>query len=394
MFNDAQGLPCASRALNSCCKCLFAVQYLPQGSILVNGLLALFQSTSVSFWYQWVKNITTEVQNRLSLTKRREKVETLGKAEGNKEVAKRLLAVMQSSRSKRYDPNTSMIMYQYSNGKGADLKKQRIPNFALSFLHAAAIQGLDKDINELTSLEGKKTSYRYSFLNYIAEQQDYYFLYPSSLKKLDGASPKLFLMYQTYILQYPIKTLHTAYKIAEYLKSNADTEKLAVNIERETKKQNTVRKWVVNMVGEEVITFDEYYDLFVRSPSDRRNPWMLVKYFMLTDKPIEFKNVVEQNVSYYKQEYKDRVIKVGTMIFDEYLASKGRNRFVKLLGRFARGDINRNWLITRFERLADNDENFNYNENWNSLCKSEQGKEDVYQLLYLFRLLWTALVSR
>jgi hypothetical protein len=143
------------------------------------------------------------------------------------------------SRSKKYDPNTALIMYQYSNGKEANLKKQRIPNFALNFLHAAAIQGLDQDINKLTSLEGRKTSYRYSLLNCIAEQQDYDFLYPSRLKKLDGASPRLFLMYQTYILKYPTKTLHTAYKVAEYLKSKVDSEKLAVNIEIQIKKQNT-----------------------------------------------------------------------------------------------------------------------------------------------------------
>ena len=218
ILNDAQGLPCASRALNSCGKCLFAVQYLPQGSILVNGLLALFQSTSIPFWYQWVKNLTSFVGDRLALAKHADKVETRGKEEGNKEVANSLLTVMQKSRSKRYDPNTSMIMYQYSNSKGADLKKQRIPNFALNFLHAAAIDGLDQEIKELTYLEGKKTSYKYSFLNCIAEQQDYFLLYPLRSKELDGASLELFLLYQTYILKHSNRSLHTAYKIAEYLK--------------------------------------------------------------------------------------------------------------------------------------------------------------------------------
>jgi hypothetical protein len=99
----------------------------------------------------------------------------------------------------------------------------------------------------LTYLEGKKTSYKYSLLNCIAEQQDYCLLYPSRSKKLDGATPELFLLYQTYILKYPVKALHTAYKIAEYLKSKVDSEKLAVNIERDTKKQNTVKKWIINM---------------------------------------------------------------------------------------------------------------------------------------------------
>jgi hypothetical protein len=389
MLNDAQGLPCASRPLNSCGKCLFAVQYLPQGSILVNGLLALFQSTSIPFWYQWVKDLTSAIEDRLALARRAAKVETLGKEEGNKEVANRLLTVMQNS--KRYDPNTSMIMYQYSNGKGADLKKQRIPNFALNFLHKATIDNLGQDIRELTNLEGKKTSYQYSFLNCIAEQQDYYLLYPSRSRKLDGASPDLFLLYQTYILKYSSRSLHTAHKIAENIKSKVDVEKLAVNIQRDIKKQNTVKKWIINMASEGVITFDEYYDLFIRSPIDRRNPWMLVKFYMLTDKTTEFKSFEDEDICYFNQEYKDRVTKVGTMIFNAYLADKGRTRLVKLLGRFARGDIHRNWLRIQFERLADINEDFDYTENWNALCINEQGEEDVYQLLYLFRLLWNGL---
>src|SRR5690242_3759818 len=53
--SDAQALPGASRSYNSCAKCLFAVQYLPLVSILVNGQLALFQATSIKLWYSWVK---------------------------------------------------------------------------------------------------------------------------------------------------------------------------------------------------------------------------------------------------------------------------------------------------------------------------------------------------
>jgi hypothetical protein len=76
------------------------------------------------------------------------------------------------------------------------------------------------------------------------------------------------------------------------------------------------------------------------------------------------------------------------MIFNAYIADKGRARFVKLLDRFAKGNIHRNWLRIQFEKLADNNEDFDYSENWNALCINKQGEEDVYQLLYLFRLLF------
>jgi hypothetical protein len=295
----------------------------------------------------------------------------------------RLLEVMRNS--KKYDPNVSMIMWQYSNGKGADQVKQLIPNSALNFLHEAAIQGIDNDIKQLTFREGKKIGYKYSFLNCIAEQEEYYPLYPS--KKAVGASPELFLLYQTYILKYPYQSLHTAYNIAQYVKSKIDTEKLVMDIQKNPKKQTTIRKWIIYMAEQGLITFDEYYDLFVRSPLDRRNPWWLVKYYLLSENTTEFKTVTEKDS--YDQEYKDRVIKVGTMIFNSYIADKGRARFVKLLGRFAKGDIHRNWSITQFEQLADENKDFDYSENWKALCINKQGEEDVYGLLYLLRLLWS-----
>ena len=76
------------------------------------------------------------------------------------------------------------------------------------------------------------------------------------------------------------------------------------------------------MASEGAISFDEYYDLFIHSTLDRRNPWMLVKYYMLTDNTTEFKSVIEEGICSYNQEYKDRVIKVGTMIFNAYLAER------------------------------------------------------------------------
>ena len=38
------------------------------------------------------------------------------------------------------------------------------------------------------------------------------------------------------------------------------------------------------------------------------------------------------------------------MIFNAYLSDKGRTRLVNLLGRFAKGEIHRNWLSIQFER--------------------------------------------
>jgi CRISPR-associated protein Cst1 len=388
-FNDAQGLPGASRSLNPCAKCLYAVQYLPQSSLLVDGLLTLFQSTSVDFWYQFVKNITSDNETKLGAGGN--KLETLGKKECSREAINRLLDVMKTS--KRYDVNASMMMYKYTNANEAVLKKQLIPNFALNFLHEAAKQGLDKDIHDLTLWEvesKKKASYRYTFFSRITEREDYTRLYPSApeKKKSNGASPELFLLYQTHILRYPAQSLYTAYKIAQYLKSKVDVEKLSVDIERNFKKQNTVRKWVIEMAQEALLTFDEYYNLFIHSSTDRRNRWWLIKYYLLSQSDMsEFKKVGDSDI--YNPEYKSRVVKVGNMILDRILEEKGEERFKKLLSKFAKGTVGRNWLITQFEKLADDNKDFDYSDNWRMLCIDEYGREDIYQFLYLLRLLFT-----
>ena len=384
MKSDAQGLPAGSRTLNACAKCLLAVQYLPQCSILVNGLLGLFQCTSVEFWYEWVKGLVLAVETNIVRTASGEKVETLGKAEGSGEVVNRLLEVMRNSRT--YDPNASMIMYQYSNsGKNPDLKKQFIPSFSLNFLHEAINQGLREEIRTLMHLEHmKKTSYRYSFLNRITEQEDYYLLYPSAKDKHPSVSPELFELYQIYIRGYPIKSLRTAYKIAEYLKAKTDTEKLAINILTDGKKKSKVKKWIIDMASDGLITFDEYYDLFV---SGSGNPWTLLRYYLQVDVS-EFKAVGEMQHSEVVDPYKASVIRVGTMIYDRYVSERGTVRLGKLLTKFASGGIHRPWLVNQLERLADDNAGFDYSENWKAL----NAEEDLYNLLYLLRLLFIQLL--
>jgi hypothetical protein len=168
--SDAQALPSASRSLNSCAKCLFAVQYLPQGVILVKGLLAVFQSTFTTFWYELVRDFTKDIRNRLAVSSDN-KIETPGKKEGNSFAVTKMLDIMK--RGMRKDLNASMTMWLFSNsGTGAECQLERIPNFTLNFLHKAAKHGLDIDIKRLTAKD-RFYPYHYSFLNCITKRLDY-----------------------------------------------------------------------------------------------------------------------------------------------------------------------------------------------------------------------------
>jgi hypothetical protein len=393
--SDAQALPGGSRSLNICAKCLFAVQYLPQGVILIKGLLTIFQSTSTTFWYQWVKSLVKDISSRLSV-RSEDKIETIGKKEGSGVAVNRLLAIMKSGI--RVDPNTSLTMWLFSNlGNKADCQLDTIPNFSLNFLHKAAKYGLDSEIKGLMVKDKeKKTSFKKSFLNCITKKLDYLPLYPSKKFSREGATLELFLLYQTHIRNYPAKTLHTAYKIAQYVKSKIDPEKdkgLGIDIHREIKKQNTVKKRIIEMAEGGSVTFDEYYDLFV--VPHLGNPWQLIRYYMLSD-IADFKTIEEEadnDKLNNNQEYKNRVITIGTAIFNSYIERRGRERLIRdVLGGLAHGRIHANWLRNQFKRLAEENEDFDYDANWKALCINKQGEESVYEVLYLFRLLFTTLL--
>lgn len=48
-------------------------------------------------------------------------------------------------------------------------------------------------------------------------------------------------------------------------KKSEDIEELSVDIQRTFRKQNVVKKWIVEMAKEGLISFDEYYNMFVYS---------------------------------------------------------------------------------------------------------------------------------
>jgi len=155
MGSDAQALPSASRSLNMCAKCLFAVQYLPQGVFLTKGKLTVFQSTSTTFWYKLTKRFADEISKKLSV--RGDKIETIGSKKdkegggGTAVAVNRILAIMGDIQA--FDPNTSLIMWMFSNGREPDCELERIPNFALNFLHKAAKHGLADEIKRLLDIE-------------------------------------------------------------------------------------------------------------------------------------------------------------------------------------------------------------------------------------------------
>ncbi len=383
MGSDAQALPAGSRSPNLCAKCLFAVHYLPQGVILRDGKLAVFQSTSQAFWYSLMERIAQDIQDRIVV----EKFETRGSKEGSAAVVEKTLDTMR--RIKRLDPGVTLFVWMFSNsGTGPDCKIEEIPNGALQFLFDAIGQGMREEIMRLIR---KDKNPEYSFLNCISKGSDYYSLYPS--KKHEGVSPELFFLYQNRVRSVATEALQTASKIAGYLKANfpdvKNFEAFRKDLKNDFAKRNRIRKLIVEMVNTGKLGFAEYSALFAQD-SDRciginRDAWKYISYY--TYHSDCWKTEDEQAIC--KPSCNELLFYVGRKMLEDQIESRGAVRFRKeVLERFPLGKITTSWLRRQFLKGAILHEGFNY-DTWKALCLNEQGSETTYEPLFRLRLMWT-----
>lgn len=381
--SDAQALPAGSRSPNLCAKCLFAVHYLPQGVMLRDGRLVVFQSTSNTFWFDYVKSIAQTVEERILA----DNFMTLGAKAGSTAIIEQTFGVME--KMKKIEPGVSLFIWMFSNsGQGPDCRIEEIPNHALQFLFEARNEGFKK---EILALVKKDKNPEYSFFNCISNGTDYSGLYPT--KKYEGVPLELFLLYQSRIRKVPKAALKTACKVAKHLEESfADTKKFDAfrkDLKSDFAKRSKIKKCVVEMIDNGNLRFDEYYALFAKDSEEyiglNFDSWKYVSYytyhtdfdFEIDSEPID--SVINGNLLSF----------VGQKIFEGSLREKGQERFRKdVLDRLALGKISTPWLRRQFLKGAKLDEVFSY-ETWKALCLNEQGKENVYEVLFRLRLMWS-----
>lgn len=384
MGSDAQALPAGSRSPNLCAKCLFAVHYLPQGVMLRDGKLAVFQSTSQTFWYCHIKGIADDAEKRILA----DIFETLGSKEGSAAIVEKTLNTMHEL--KTLDPGTTLFVWMFSNsGTGPDCKMEEIPNSALKFLFDAVCQGILRE--EIMHLVKKDRNPEYSFLNCLSKGGDYYWLYPS--KKYAGVSPEFFLLYQTEIRNVSKNALHVASRVARYLKDSFEGvkkfEDFRRNLKNDFAKRNRINRCIAEMVNRGDLKFKEYVALFAQD-SDYRlgindDAWKYISYYTYHTECWE----TEEKLTDYREIASQLFYYVGTKIFEDQLRNIGATRFKKdVLDRLALGKIGTSWLRRQFLKGATQYEGFNY-DTWKALCLNDKGKETTYQVLFRFRLMWS-----
>lgn len=381
--SDAQALPSGSRSPNLCAKCLFAVHYLPQGVMLRDGRLTVFQSTSRTFWFDYVRQIAKTLEDRILANN----FETLGSKEGSTSVIENTFRTM--DKLGKIERGVSLFVWMFSNsGQGPDCKIEEIPNNALQFLLEARNEGFRE---EITKLVKKDRNPEYSFLNCISKGIDYYWLYPS--KKYEGVPPELFLLYHTKIRNVSKNALQVACKIASYSKESYPNAKKFEDFRRDLKndpgKWNRIRKCIVEMVNIGKLRFAEYNALFAQDSGSHigtnGDAWKYISYYTYhTD---GWKTEDEQAAG--KPTCNALLFYVGRKILEDQIRSRGTSRFRKeVMERFTLGKITISWLRRQFLKGAILHKGFNY-DTWKALCLNAQGSETTYETLFRLRLMWS-----
>lgn len=378
--SDAQALPAGSRAPNLCAKCLFAVHYLPQGVILRDGRLAVFQSTSKEFFYNYVSLIVQDIDNRISA----DNFQTCGSKEGSAAVIKKTLDTM--SQMKFIDPGTSLFVWLFSNaGTGPECSIDEIPNDALQFLFEANREPLQRE--EIMQLVRKNKNPEYSFMNSIEKGADYTGLYPN--KKYSGVSPELFVLYQTKIRKVTNHSLSVAFKIAKRIKESFADAKKFEDFKRDFKNDLTqVKKQIAEMIGTGELTFSDYLVLFAKNQDSitvNGDAWKFISYYLYHT---DWQNP-DGSQPPYETVNNGLLTYVSAILFEDQLARLGDARFKKeVADKFTLGKITPSWLKRQFLKSAICHEDFTY-ETWTALFLNEQGKESPYEPLFRFRLMWS-----
>jgi CRISPR-associated protein Cst1 len=385
--SDAQALPAASMPPHICPKCLFAIHYLPMGLILLEGRLAVFQCTSTEFWYEFLCNgIVEHNKGRIQSGD----YETLGKKDGNNALLRRLLDYLKQLK-KEVPDGTELYVWKFSNsGASPECTIEVIPNPALEFLRDAVSEGCRSEIETLIGTEGKNQ--RYSLFQCILDRRDYPNLYPEGKRK--GASMKLFSLYQLHIRNHSISALQMSHKLAK-VTAGVITEKELKRIQRpeafnkEEKVRNQLKASMIKMAEKGEFTLEDYLDLFPLKEGNgvtvEWDGWNFIRFHLhhITEDfsiPRGKQNVTGKanlQLFYY-----------AGQIYNRYLDEKGKDRFIKeVLEQMDRG-IGASWLRNQFVQLAESENGFNYSR-WSNLCKLDNGRLFVSELLLQMRLLWT-----
>lgn len=394
--SDAQALPASSRMFYVCPKCLFAVNYIPLATRLLDGRLIAFEGAHTPFIQDLIGSIVDENISKLNLSKK--EVETIGKKEPTSKIIEWMcnrFQAMQEAKRRNLLPNTEMNIWLFSNsGTSPDCEVIKIPDSSIRFIWEAARHGLNLEISFMSKID-KKLGSRDQLLNAIRNKTDYKGLYPR--KDYPGASIEMYSFYQIMLLDIPRITLVNCQKLAsEILPDNPKEKKewLKFDVFNDFSKRNILRSKICELIEKGRFTVDDYFSIFpikeVFPLSVNRRGFDILRYFLthLEDEIPDYKNKNELRDDSMKMHPK--ILEASTLYFNDFVENRGLTRFKKeVLDEFKRGTKSVFWLKNVLCQLAENNEGFgpkDWDSFWHDLSHNENGEFVGYELLFQMRL--------
>lgn len=405
--NDAQALPSASRTVSICSLCLYSVNFIPVGTMLIRGRLVCIESTLETIALDLIKQIVYENKLRVSGGNK----EIYGKSEGNGEIYNKLLTMfdeLRRTRKRAKLPKTvALYIWLFSNsGTGPDCDMIEIPNKALQFIWEMARkpEGLKNELLNLIS--SNKKSMLFECITYGT---DFEGLYPKG--KYKGVSRALYEYYQIYVVGRKMEALDYARRIAIKIlqdKTEKEIKKLRKSdLFLDRSNVALAKKIIVNMILEGNTCYEDYLNLFsIEGKYLEIDEWKalnIIMYYLYHYNEEVIREEDEIMQLEVESKKTDNKIKAFAKLYFQYYVldkekglGRGIDRFYKdIISRFKTFD--EIWLRQNFAKLADvyecKDLDLSY-DGWEDFTHDEDGNRRVYELMFQLRLALASLYKQ
>lgn len=391
--NDAQALPCSSRAFNLCPRCAVSVHFIPLISRLIDGRLMAYECINQPLAKRLILRIYEDYKSKLSI--HNEKIEIIG---GNKDPRTIIIDLMKLFDELTEDAAKEYIkplyIFNYSNsGTGTDCRTISIPGDAIKFLHEANCHHFEKTIEDLCNSEkSKKVRPGNTLLECIEEKRFYYAMLP--YKKYEGESLKFISFYMNRLMGITKESLISIHNLAKEIINTTTDQKVLNKLLKsdsmnEQKNQKNIKRIMANLAKEGRFSISDYRSIFplvsehpIRSDS---KAWRIIQIFLVKQGESLSKDLETNEENIMSDSY-IKIDNIAKLYFEYYVAERGIKRFEKdILDKFDREEIKTEWLKNVYCKLAKEHEDYTFDD-WSNFILDENGKPITYELLFQIRL--------
>ncbi|HTN08482.1 hypothetical protein [Agriterribacter sp.] len=217
--------------------------------------------------------------------------------------------------------------------------------------------------------------------------------YQTAIRKLlhlqsQSASVELFELYNQQILGYTEDALIIARWIAQKLterEKNIHTWKKKVEF-------NKLKEFMIDVIPDE-FTYEHYLKIFPCSihplkldDKIKNINHKIIRYYLYQTELLKIELPMLKDQSFAHPKYL-KIKSFAKDFFDSYIDEEGKDRFKRrILNVFSNNQIKPRDIENWFASLAESGKKNYTNEEWDDLCRNEDGENDVWEVMFQLRL--------